>query len=61
MTNRIDADVDPMKTKNTATDGRTRERIEQQDADATIDRQQDVAGRRESAGQPGGDEELAVN
>ena len=54
MTNRIDAHVDPI-TNNTE-DLRTREQIEQQEADKVIDRQQDVAGRRESAGQPGGDE-----
>lgn len=59
MTNRIDADVDPVT--NEETDRRTREQIEQQEADAVIDRHQDVAGRRESAGQPGGDEEPAGN
>ena len=57
MTNRIDADVDLITDE--TEDLRTREQIEQQEADKVIDRQQDVAGRRESAGQPGGDEEPA--
>ena len=35
----------------------TRQQFEQQEADDVIDRQQDMAGRRETAGQPRGDED----
>ncbi len=57
MTNRNDPQMDPAPIDQPL----TRQQAEQLEADEVIDRQQDVAGRRESAGQPGGEEETEGN